>query len=105
MRVAVKNHALPVFMKNRIALLLCILETIITNLSVRQFQPDINNTYIRKPICDIVLCPFDFGVLSIHFSMLCSLCVYYVAHFKRRNSRGRAKMENNRGKKDESISI
>ena len=29
MRVAVKNHALPVFMKNRIALLLCIFETII----------------------------------------------------------------------------
>ena len=52
-----------------------------------------------------VLCPFDFGVLSIHFCMLCSLFVYNVAHFKRRNSRGRAKMENNRGKKDESISI
>ena len=29
MRVAVKNHALPVFKKNRIALLLCIFETII----------------------------------------------------------------------------
>ena len=41
-----------------------------------------------------VLCPFDFGVLSIHFCMLCSLFVYNVAHFKRRNSRGRAKMEN-----------
>ena len=52
-----------------------------------------------------VLCPFDFDVLSIHFCMLCSLFVYNVAHFKRRNSRGRAKMENNRGKKDESISI
>ena len=37
--------------------------------------------------------------------MLCSLFVYNVAHFKRRNSRGRAKMENNREKKDESISI
>ena len=31
MRVAVKNHALPVFKKNRIALLLCIFETIILN--------------------------------------------------------------------------
>ena len=31
--------------------------------------------------------------------------VYNVTHFKRRNSRGRAKMENKRGKKDESISI
>ena len=29
MRVAVKNHALPVFKKTRIALLLCIFETII----------------------------------------------------------------------------
>ena len=29
MRVAVKNHALPVFKKNRIALLLYIFETII----------------------------------------------------------------------------
>ena len=29
MRVAVKNHALPVFKKNRIALLLCIFESII----------------------------------------------------------------------------
>ena len=52
-----------------------------------------------------VLCPFDFGVLSIHFCILCSLFVYNVAHFKHHNSRGRAKMENNRGKKDESISI
>ena len=52
-----------------------------------------------------VLCPFDFGVLSIHFCMLCSLFVYNVEHFKRRNLRGRAKMENNQGKKDESISI
>ena len=52
-----------------------------------------------------VLCPFDFDVLSIHFCVLCSLFVYNVAHFKRRNSRGRAKMEDNRGKKDESISI
>ena len=52
-----------------------------------------------------VLCPFDFGVLTIHFCMLSSLFVYNVAHFKRRNSRGRAKMENKRGKKDESKSI
>ena len=52
-----------------------------------------------------VLCPFNFGVLSILFCMLYSLFVYNVAHFKRRNSRGRAMMENNRGKKDESISI
>ena len=52
-----------------------------------------------------VLCPFDFGVLTIYFCMLSSLFVYNVAHFKRRNSRGRAKMENKRGKKDESISI
>ena len=52
-----------------------------------------------------VFCPFDFGVLSIYFCMLCSLFVYNVAHFKRRNSRGRPKMENSRGKKDESISI
>ena len=37
--------------------------------------------------------------------MLSSLFVYNVAHFKRRNSRGRAKMENKRGKKDESKSI
>ena len=29
MRAAVKNHTLPVFKKNRIALLLCIFETII----------------------------------------------------------------------------
>ena len=52
-----------------------------------------------------VLCPFDFGVLSIHFCMLSSLLVYNVAHFKRRNSRGRSKMEKKRGKKDESTSI
>ena len=52
-----------------------------------------------------VLCPFDFGVLTIYFCILSSLFVYNVAHFKRRNSRGRAKMENKRGKKDESISI
>ena len=52
-----------------------------------------------------VLCPFDFGVLTIYFCMLSSLFVFNVAHFKRRNSRGRAKMENKRGKKDESISI
>ena len=31
--------------------------------------------------------------------------MYNVAHFKGRNSRGRAKMKNKRGKKDESISI
>ena len=43
-----------------------------------------------------VLCPFDFGVLTIYFCMLNSLFVYNVAHFKRRNSRGRAKMENKR---------
>ena len=47
-----------------------------------------------------VLCPFDFGVLTIEFPVL-----YNVVHFKRRTSRGRAKMENKRGKKDESISI
>ena len=29
MRVTVKNHALPVYMKNRVASLLCIFETII----------------------------------------------------------------------------
>ena len=52
-----------------------------------------------------VLYPFDFGVLTIFFCMLSSLFVYNVPHFKRRNSRGRAKMENKRGKKDESISI
>ena len=52
-----------------------------------------------------VLCPFDFGVLTVYFCMLSSLFVYNVAHFKRRNSRGRAKMENKRGEKDESISI
>ena len=52
-----------------------------------------------------VLCPFDFGVLTIHFCMLSSLFVYNVVHLKRRNSRVRAKMENIRGKKDESISI
>ena len=40
-----------------------------------------------------VLWPFDFGVLTIYFCMLSSLFVYNVAHFKRRNSRGRAKME------------
>ena len=34
MRVAVKNHALPVFDKNRIALLLCIFETIIQKDSI-----------------------------------------------------------------------
>ena len=50
-----------------------------------------------------VLCPFDFGVLTINFCMLSSLFVYNVAYFKRRNSRGRAKVENKRGKKDESI--
>ena len=52
-----------------------------------------------------VLCPFDFGVLTILFCMLSSLFVHNVAHFKRRNSRGRAMMENIRGKTDESISI
>ena len=52
-----------------------------------------------------VLCPFDFGVLTISFCMLSSLFLYNVAHFKRRNSRGRANMENKRGKKDESIRI
>ena len=52
-----------------------------------------------------VLCPFDFGVLSFQYCMLCSLFVYKVAHFKRRNSRSRAKVEKYRGKKDESISI
>ena len=52
-----------------------------------------------------VLCPFDFGVLTILFCMLSSLFVYNVARFKLRNSRGRAKMENKLGKKDESISI
>ena len=47
-----------------------------------------------------VLCPFDFGVLTIYF------CVFYnIAHFKRHNSRGRAKMEIKRGKKSESISV
>ena len=49
-----------------------------------------------------VLCPFDFGVLTIYFCMLSSLFVYNVAHFKRCNSRGRAKVENKRGKKDKS---
>ena len=43
-----------------------------------------------------VLCPFDFGVLTIYFCMLSSLFVYNDANFKRRNSRGRAKMENRR---------
>ena len=52
-----------------------------------------------------VLCPFDFGVLTIYFCILSSLFVYNIAHFKRRNSRGRAKMENKREKKDENISI
>ena len=46
-----------------------------------------------------VLCPFDFGVLTIYFCMLSPLFVYIVAHFNRRNSRGGAKMENKRGKK------
>ena len=68
----------------------------------RQDSPYYGSLYVT--LC-FVLCPFDFGVLSIHFCMLCSLFVYNVAHFKRRNSRGRAMMENNRGKKDESISI
>ena len=52
-----------------------------------------------------VLCPFDFGVLTIYFCMLSTLFVYNIAHFKRRNSRGKPKMMNKRGKKDESISI
>ena len=25
---------------------------------------------VRKPICDIVFCPFDFGVLTIYFCVL-----------------------------------
>ena len=48
-----------------------------------------------------VLCPFDFGVLTIEFSVLCTM----LQIFKRRTSRGRAKMENKQEKKDESISI
>ena len=47
-----------------------------------------------------VLCRFDFDVLTFFFCILCN-----VAQFKRRNSRGRAKMEKKRGKKGESISI
>ena len=46
-----------------------------------------------------VLCPFDFAVFTIYFCMLSSLFVYNVAHFNWRKSRGRAKMENKRGKK------
>ena len=52
-----------------------------------------------------VLCRFDFGVLTFCFCMLSCLCLYNVAHFKRRNPRGRAKMEKKLGKKDKSISI
>ena len=52
-----------------------------------------------------VLFPFDIRVLTIYFCMLSYLFMYNVAHFKRRNSRGRAKMKNKRGRKDNSISI
>ena len=52
-----------------------------------------------------VICSFEFDVLTIYFCILSYLFLNNVAHFKRRNSLGRAKMENKRGKKDESISI
>ena len=84
--------------------------------TVHKYDPKFNRRISGYPVTTVsygslyvtlcfVLCPFDFGVLTIYFCILSSLFVYNVAHFKRRNSRGRAKMENKRGKKDENISI
>ena len=42
MRVAVKNHALPVYKKNRIASLLCILESTIRYNILSVFRPGKN---------------------------------------------------------------
>ena len=46
-----------------------------------------------------------FVLLISVFNYLLLYFVYKVAHFKRRNTRGRAKMEKKLGKKGESISI
>ena len=51
-------------------------------------------------LCFVVLISV-FLLLYVEFSVF----VYNAAHFKRRNSRGRAKMEKKRGKKGESVSI
>ena len=51
MRVTVKNHALPIFRKNRIASLLCIFESIIVHVSVyidKEVAPNSGN------VCHIV---------------------------------------------------
>ena len=45
MRVAVKKHALPVFKKNRIALLLCIFETIIYTITLPNVINNITFTF------------------------------------------------------------
>ena len=39
MRVAVKNHALPVYQKNRIASLLCIFESTIGKMPLENYEP------------------------------------------------------------------
>ena len=81
-------------------------------ISLRRYQIFINTSdksqFIwdclkRKPICDIVFCVMSFWFRRFNYWVFCF--VYNAAHFKRRTSRGRAKMENKRGKKDESISI
>ena len=48
-----------------------------------------------------VLYPFDFGVFTIHFCILCTMLHILNGAILR----GRAKMENKQGKKDENISI
>ena len=55
---------------------------------------------LRKPICDIVFCVMSFLFRNFECCVFCF--VYNVAQFRRRNSRGRAKMENKRQKEDKS---
>ena len=47
MRVAVNSHALPVYMKNRIASLLCIFETII----LQWWSSIIFDVFVGRSVC------------------------------------------------------
>ena len=55
-----------------------------------------------------VVCHFYFGVLTLYFRILSFLfmcSVYDVVYFKRRNSRGRDKIQTKRRAKNEVVSI
>ena len=79
MRVAVKNHALPVFKKNRLALLLCIFETIICRLEsyiVKRFK--IFHEFLSLYDIWLVISFFQIGCKIERLVLWMSWCTVYV---------------------------